>query len=60
MNNDIRGGEIIKTRGGAVLCNANTRIQDEPLEKGKYRVRLVYENMRGEDAYSEPVFFEVQ
>lgn len=56
----ISGGEITQTKGRAILYSANTRIQDEKLEKGKYRVRLVYENMRGEDVYSEPEFFEVQ
>lgn len=57
---DIRGGEITQIKGSSILYNANTRIQDEELEKGKYRVRLVYENMRGEDVYSEPIIFEVQ
>lgn len=56
----IEGGKITKINGSSILYNANTRIQDEKLEKGKYRVRLVYENMRGEDVYSEPEYFEVQ
>ena len=57
---DIAGGEVKQTTGSAILYNINTRIQDEPLEKGKYRVRIVYENMRGEDAYSAPLIFEVK
>lgn len=57
---NIAGGEITQIKGSTILYNANTRIQDESLEKGKYRVRLVYENMRGEDVYSEPVIFEVK
>lgn len=55
----IKGGEVKQRKGSAILYNANTRIQDEALERGKYRVRLVYENMRGEDVYSEPLYFEV-
>lgn len=57
---DINGGEITQTTGSAILYSANTRIQDKPLDRGTYRVRLVYENMRGEDFYSEPVLFEVK
>lgn len=56
----IKGGEITQTTGSVILYNANTRIQDEALEKGKYRVRLVYENMRGEDVYSEPLYVEMK
>lgn len=57
---DSNGGRLTKKTGKAVLYNVNTRIQDEELSKGTYRVRIVYENMRGEDAYSAPVFFEIK
>lgn len=57
---DVKGGQITKTEGSSVLYNINTRIQDEKLEKGQYRARIVYEDMRGEDVYSEPVFFDVK
>ncbi len=56
---DINGGRLVQTEGPSVLYNINTRIQDENLEDGKYRVRIVYEDMRGEKVYSEPVYFEV-
>lgn len=56
----IKGGEVTQIKGSSILYNPNTRIEDKELEKGKYRVRLVYENMRGEDVYSEPVYFEVK
>lgn len=54
---DIAGGEITQVNGSTVLYSLNTRIQDEKLSGGTYRVRIVYENMRGEDVFSEPVYF---
>ena len=56
---DIKGGRLVQTEGLSVLYNINTRIQDEPLTSGKYRVRIVYEDMRGDKVYSNPVYFDV-
>lgn len=56
----VNGEAMEKTEGISVLYNINSKIQDKKLDKGKYRVRIVYENMRGEDVYSAPVFFEVK
>lgn len=54
-------GEVLTAQEGiSVLYNKNTVIEDRKLEKGKYRVRIVYENMRGEDVYSAPIFFDVK
>lgn len=46
--------------GTEVRYTEKTEIKDEPLAKGKYRARIVYEDMRGDDVYSAPVFFEVK
>lgn len=56
---DIKGGRLVQTEGLSVLYNINTRIQDEPLTSGQYRVRIVYEDMRGDKVYSNPVYFDV-
>lgn len=52
------GGELKKSVGSSVLYNVNTVIGDKELASGTYRVRLVFEDMRGDDFYSEPVYFE--
>lgn len=57
---DIKGGQITQIDGVSVLYNTKTEIQDEKLDKGTYRVRIVYEDMRGDDVYSEPIFFDVK
>jgi len=56
---DIKGGELQEVTGESVLYSVHTRIQDERLSKGLYRVRIVFEDMRGDDVYSAPVFFTI-
>jgi len=59
-SSNINGGEITTIKGSSVLYDNNTRICDGKLESGKYRARVVFEDMRGDDVYSAPVFFEVE
>lgn len=54
------GGEMTQTFGPDIICSSNTKIEDGVLEKGSYRVRIVYEDMRGDDVFSAPVYFEVK
>jgi len=60
QTSNINGGEMKAINGPSVLYNINTSICDGELESGKYRARIVFEDMRGDDAYSAPIFFEVE
>ena len=57
---NVKGGPLTPVKGSAVHYDDYTYISDRPLSEGEYRVRIVYENMRGEDVYSAPVFFEIK
>lgn len=56
---NIAGGQLTPTTGKEIQYKPGTTVKDAALTSGTYRVRIVYEDMRGDDVYSAPVFFEV-